>query len=512
MNPKKLKSVLALTILVTSIFATFGLQAVQAIHDPTWYNRVEGVLTSDSYDFFPYDEKSVDFGYSKFGELIWWDDDEFLGTGLQYPGIDYVGEVEQYDGSPSRDPFGNEQINKDLWLNGWFMEVRYTHRSERDRRLLAMAMFADMTTSGQAWINGFDISGGRDFTDSPYGGRKTTGYAETEDPVILYDGPRKYIVETLTHVYDWEDDGNGVVDHPLETWGLVDVKLTFIFNKVKKQVIILKDIKQVIDGKELDSPLDIQFSNREEWDLGPYPDYASYAHFWHQYNETCYGPDWHMAPGLMREYINVTVVDPNPNNPYTFNPLLPDDAGDWDWPAVAGSVRVYLNGMFLEEGIARDYEVLSSYTAEEALEIKLHPRSGPIKEDDEIVVVFKVWKHVCPDHFDDYNDDRPWRNGVPHLYDMVQVISEDKEFVGWKAFWPVLSDYTPDGWSMWWDPLIWVNEDEMSTEPDIPFTIGEWDFMLGKGYPPQFRGVEVVGLTDLHDATDDNFDEADVGT
>jgi predicted secreted protein len=45
----------------------------------------------------------------------------------------------------------------------------------------------------------------------------------------------------------------------------------------------------------------------------------------------------------------------------------------------------------------------------------------------------------------------------------------------------------------------------MSTEPDIPFTIGEWDFMLGKGYPAMFRGVEVVGLTNLHDGDDDDL-------
>lgn len=41
-----------------------------------------------------------------------------------------------------------------------------------------------------------------------------------------------------------------------------------------------------------------------------------------------------------------------------------------------------------------------------------------------------------------------------------------------------------------------------ASEPDIPFVVGEWDFMLGKGYPSQFRGVEVVGLTDYHDAKD----------
>jgi hypothetical protein len=523
MNPKKIKSVLAVIILLTS-FASFGIQAALAVHDPDDYIAVQGVLTTDTYDFYPYENLSVDFGFSKYGENIYWSPGEWIGLGIQYPGFDEVGEWEQYIGSPSRDPFGSELINKDLWLNGWFMEVRYTHRSERDRRLLAMAMFADMTASGGEWINGFqleDVAGNpRDFTDSPFGGRKTTGYAETEDPVVLYDGPRRYIVETLTHVYDWQDgNGNKEVDLGVDAvWGLVDVKLTYIFNKVKKQVIILKDIKQVIDGKELDSPLDIQFSNREEWDLGPHPDFASYAHFWHQYNETCYGPDWHMAPGIMREVVNETTWDGGTETNVIYTPCIPEPQGEWDWPAVEGSVRLYINDVFQERGIARDYEVLDfghpSDPRCDGLELKIHPREGPIEHGDLITVVFKVWKyHGASEGGADAN--LPLDNnslGVPHLYDLVQIISEDMKYVGWKAYWPVLSDFTPDGWAMWWDPLIWVAEDDMSVEPDIPFTIGEWDFMLGKGYPPQFRGVEVVGLTDFHHASDDDMPNSDANT
>jgi hypothetical protein len=77
--------------------------------------------------------------------------------------------------------------------------------------------------------------------------------------------------------------------------------------------------------------------------------------------------------------------------------------------------------------------------------------------------------------------------------------------VGFKAFWPVLSDYTVDGWAMSFRPLLNVSDADMvpaTKEPDIPMVIGEWDFMLGKGNPEQFRGVEVVGLTDYHDADD----------
>jgi hypothetical protein len=373
---------------------------------------------------------------------------------------------------------------------------------------MTMAMFADMADSGNEWNNGFDLSPPRTFANSPHGGRKTTGYAVTEDPVVLYDGPRRYIVETLTHQYDWFDlDLDDEVDHPEETWAVVDVKLTFIFNKVKKQVIILKDIKKVIEGKELLTPLDIQFSNREEVDIGPSPDWESYAHFWHQENETCYGPDWHMAPGLMREYINETTLSSPQPTDEVVSPCIPESF-PWNWPAVEGSVRVYLNGVFLENGI--DYTILDRGTKYDSrcdgLRVELHPEGRTLKTGDVVKIIFKVWKYTMNFEKEVGGDATPddWEKmtGVPHLYDMVQVISEDKKNVLWKAYWPVLSDYTPDGWPQWWTPLIWVSRTDLAIEPGIPFTIGEWDFMLGKGYPVMFRGVEVVGLTDWHHSSD----------
>jgi hypothetical protein len=235
MNPKKITSVLAITLLLTSLIAT--LVPGNAASTLNEYTLVNGVLTTDEYDFYPYDNKSVDFGFSKYGELIFWNESDPLawwGVGLQYPGYDSVGTYVQPNG-PSWDPFANEQVTPTLWLNGWFCEIRYTHTGYGDRRLLAMAMFADLGGLGGEWINGFDLSFPRNMGSSPNGGRKTTGYAETEDVKVLYDGPRKYIAQTTTHLYDWVDlDLEGDVDHPSETIALLDVKLTYIFNKVKK--------------------------------------------------------------------------------------------------------------------------------------------------------------------------------------------------------------------------------------------------------------------------------------
>jgi hypothetical protein len=188
MNPKKITSILAIIIIASSFMASLVVN-VSATHDQNWYTVVNGVLTTDTYDWYPYENLSVDFGYSMFGELIFWNDTAGVGVGLQYPGYDQVGTYVQPGSgvTASRDPFANELVNEDLWLNGWFTEIRYTHRSHRDRKVMAMAMFADMTASGGEWIVGFDPT--KPFTQAPFGGRKTTGYAETEAVKVLYDGP-----------------------------------------------------------------------------------------------------------------------------------------------------------------------------------------------------------------------------------------------------------------------------------------------------------------------------------
>jgi hypothetical protein len=300
--------------------------------------------------------------------------------------------------------------------------------------------------------------------------------------------------------------------------------LTFVFNKVKKQVIIYKDIKQIIEGKELDSPIDIQFSNREEWDLGSNPTYRSWAHFYHQNFTTCYGPEWHMAPGIMREYIHSDIVERRGDIGWQYGVELidPDLGGPYDFPVVSGSTRVYWIDplgelIFLEEGVNKDWHFDTEGVAGgENAKIVIHSRPEPtgpgiIDTGEEVVIVYKLWKYYdgWGTQSDALSPQGDMSDGIPHLYDLVQVVSEDMKWVGWKAFWPVLSDYTPDGWSQWWNPLIWVGETDLDSElqispiPDIAFTIGEWDFQLGDpDFPRQFRGVEVVGVTDRHDGDD----------
>lgn len=462
---------------VTMLFAP--AVAVEPDED---YATIMGVLTSDYYTLYPFEATSVDFGISKYGEMI---DGAGLkpDVGLQYPGYEDV-ETHDQNLKTSRDPFASEYVEKELWLNGWLLEIRYTHRTEGARTVVSMAMSADMATYGGEWLNGHDP----DLYAPPHGGRKSSGYVETEDLEVLYDGPRKYVAICRNHIYDWIDtDEDDEVDHPDETIHMIDFYLTFIFNKVKKYVIILKDVKLIMSGKALVSPVEIQLSDREEWDLGPSPSLASYAHFYHQIFETCYGTeensDVHLAPGIMREYKTKGVGEiPGVN-------VTPDTC--WGPPIVDGSVWVFVEGEWMEPGVDYDIDVWTG-------DIDWYTVPG---EEDTVEVYYKLWKG----EWDPTGEIFTPYEGVPHLYDVAQIISDDEdepEYIGWKAFWPTLSDYTVDGWAVALEPLINVGHADMSVEPEIPFVIGEWDTMLGKGYPQQFRGVEVCGISDWNSASD----------
>jgi len=177
---KSIMTILTATAILLSLLGPTLYKPVTAADSETWFTTMNGVLTSDTYLLYPYEYNSLDFGLSKFGEMI--DGTDGLpDVGLQYPGYEVVGTYDQRDGT-SRDPFANEEITKNLWLNGWLLEARYTHRTKRDRRDLAMAMFADMSSFEGDWLNGHPLP----LESIPWGGRKTTGYAETEDLQVLY--------------------------------------------------------------------------------------------------------------------------------------------------------------------------------------------------------------------------------------------------------------------------------------------------------------------------------------
>jgi hypothetical protein len=278
---KKLYSILLALIPMLSIaVATVSVEAA----DPSdWYMTVNGVLSSDYYSLYPYkDDKSLKIGFSKYGELI----NSNENVGLEYGAVD-----------PFAPPAGSSvgSIRKVMWVQGWLLNVTYLHNTKGWRNVWAAALFSDSTQYGNDWIR-VDFFGDKDLTfgwEDPrdpgwyignyaaggmkYGGRKTNGTCVTEPIKVLYDGPREFVALLTTTVWDhpvYQTDDTSA-DIPL-----VKVMITIIFNKVKKEVKLLKDIKSLISEKDA-YQIKVQFSNRGEVDLGTETSgYHSYFHFY----------------------------------------------------------------------------------------------------------------------------------------------------------------------------------------------------------------------------------------
>jgi hypothetical protein len=201
-----------------------------------------------------------------------------------------------------------------------------------------------------------------------------------------------------------------------------------------------------------------------------------------------------MAPGIMREFhFSKTGPTDPPRTLVLSNGSLP-----YGLPVVERSERVYVNEEWQVPG--------EHYTIDYATGVITFTYDIDITDD--IEVYYKMPKYYWGEGWY-WND---WE-GIPHLYDIAQMISSDEAYVGFAAFWPTLSDYTVDGWAKVFNPLLNVSQPDMipaGSEPDIPFVIGEWDFMLDYVEPwsVMFRGVTVYGLTDNWDGDDADIDIA----
>jgi len=466
----KIKKLIVLSIAAIMLLSLFApmllIQPVSAADPADWYMTINGVLNTDYYKLYPYESALLKVGLSKFGELI----DDTTNVGLEYDN--------------ARDPFASpagpyideDWLPKNVWINGWYMSILYNHSVWGLRHVWAGALFADLDSYGGPWLRVDDSYLGPGFTEADEdfrkpgkpideygnpiaaaplqaGGRKTNGTAVTEPIAVLYYGPRLFVAELTTHIYDYHDI-TGTKIH------LLDFVITVIFNRVKKEVILIKDVKFIPHYKYMLKPLTIkvkcygdsyqpvtidkgilvQLSNREEWDLGPDGDYRSYVHFYVAENSegqsTVYDSKWTMLPTL----------------PPNTKVKLP------------GGVEVTVN----------------KYGSEPKL--------------------------------------------TAGTYDVAQIISSDMKYVGWHAFWPSLSDWEADAGrrDLWWraiyddDPH---NTDSGATPNDEPFMspliVGEWDFLLSDTNRTttvcstvvvpvnvQFRGVSVYGVTDRNDGDD----------
>jgi hypothetical protein len=367
---KELLTILTIAVITATIFAPiFLIQPVNATDPDSWYTNVSGVLVSDYYSLYPFNAENLKIGFSKFGEMI--DSRATQNVGLEYG-----------DRDPFAPPAGSTVptgIPKNKWSEGWFINITYNRvgSTPPTRNVWACALHADPAFAGFGndwirvswnWMGG--VSGGATSeadetplkpgllisaptSDVHVGGRKTNGTVTTDDLEVLYNGPRMYIARTVNHVYDWIQTSNTTgTDEPL-----VDVVFTFIFNKVKKEVVILKDIKirtekfqySSIAVPGMDSAtgtgMIVQFSNRGEWDLGPAGDFRSYAHFYTadggEGQSTVYDIDYHLNPTLPASLYSKYGSEPKAAGTYDVAQIISSDNTTVGWAAYWPSLSDY---------------------------------------------------------------------------------------------------------------------------------------------------------------------------
>jgi len=484
MNQKKLITILAtitiIAILSVSLFFT-QISAATA----TTYNAdkmtVNGVLATDSYVLFPFDNASLIFGFSKYGEMINGEVGQANGTGLEYKGLDV---------------FANPSVDEECWSQGWFIDIHYSDLNDYYKRVWAFAMYSDLsgaTGIGGDWRQG-DVCTGEPSETPPYGGRKTNAWATTDPIKVLYDGPRRFVALTKTTLY--EDS--------LKTKPLVSITITFVFNKDKKVVTLFKDIKRLYTGK-FGRPFQVEFSNRGEWDIGTAMTAPpSYAHFYDDL-ATVYGADYH-------DFYNATFNGSAGYNLTGFDMCqMIDEGGSYVgfaafWPQLYGK---------LVEGTT---SIDRSNTIFSSLSTQVHN---------------VTWSDTVNNSTKYLNfTDEGWLNSTDYPIGLGEATSEPMVFKNGEVLSGAGADFTwtaPDNVTFTSKPASTANitvvykhqrpdtttkpgesvsggPDNMqwhNDEPDTPYVIGEWCFKLSNvDYKRQFRAVTVYGLTDRHDAQD----------
>ncbi len=404
-------------------------EPVHVSYEPPEGLTINGLLSIDYYSLYQFEtNKDLAIGLSRYGELVRSPDD----LGLKYGLVD-----------PFAPPAGSEgSIPVDKWLQGWLINISYTHTTYGKRNVWACALHSDNISYGGPWLR-VDFQGDWNPTykwetpDDPgyiqdetpymssglfYGGRKTNGTAITLPYKVVYDGPRKMVVELTIFIYDHFEHESGDTSSDLP---LVKLVITLTFNKVKKHVVITKDVKSIAPSDLIAGKLKIQFSDRGVVYLGTESlgvGYDSYVHFYTAGNE-----------------------DP-------YNDIVNE-----------GIITVYGSSWDLE----------TSLPGPETLH-------------------------------------GPEPNLEPDTFDLCQVVNERAGYVWYAAFWPSLSDWTVEGWNMWFrsmdagDP----HKIDLEAEPDVPLYVGEWDFELEDvgGEYTQFRALTIFGIVDRH-----NADDADMG-
>jgi hypothetical protein len=498
-------------VMLLGSFAYLNVNKVSAVPVAVQGMTVNGVLNSDYYLLYPFLTKSFDIGFSKYGELINSSSSpSSIGVGMQYPGYNNVGTYDQ-SLKTSIDPFANEMVPKNLWVNGWLVNITYRcpifesvgSGALAYRNVWAFALFSDGFTIGGNWNN---------FLPTPIlgaGGRQCNHNATTSNLQVLENGPRSFVAVATTTIYD-NQTVTAAGHTTTQTWPVAEVLITINFDKVTKDIVLYKDVKLLLNQKNLEGLADIQLSNRGEWDMGP--NLKSYSYFYPAWGPCQYGASYANVTGPSgnyEQYVMKSVVDA-----FKGSTAMPAGNGWYGWklscptllnPFVSNAESVFVNGSYQ----------LPSVDSGGTYAMWLNTTTGSMKGQEWLTFPQSfITAHSASTFVIEYKNyiDESYEYGMPCEYTLAQIIEAGStsgmpgQYVGFAAFWPVLSAYTPDGWGKRLSSIVNITEQyAVGAQPNVAFVIGQWDTVLGAGplggpYP-QFRGVEEYGLTDYHDAT-----------
>lgn len=452
----------AIVMLITFLGPMISVQPALAADPTSWYKTVSGVLGTDTYTLYPYAAKSLTIGFSKFGELI----DGTTKIGLAY---DLTDPFAPDGGSPP----------EYQWVEGWVLNVTYYEGGDY-HNVWAKATYSDYNDAngiGGDWHEGVTVG---PVNDTVKGGRKTSGGAVTEPYQVLYDGPRRFVALCRTTIY-------ADVTH---LQPLLNLTFTIDFNKVKKYVTILKDVKRIDTGKNI-GDMQIEFGDRGEWDLGAGTPPKSYAHFFTS-QPTKYDYNW-------QPWYNTTLD--SYNSTYDVCQIITDGVYDtynyvgWAafWPK---PITSWVGGTVSEANRDRILTTITTITEDQVgngTKRNFVPVKGTPTEYPQQNATGIFWM----------NDPMVFAN---NKYKSINRTLEDPE----NSVTYYEGNYTvtfPDSYIPGIGDIVRMvykvnrTKTDMAIEPASPFVIGEWAFKMNEA-PSIFRGVTVYGVTDLHDGKD----------
>jgi hypothetical protein len=484
---------------------------------PGDYVSVEGLLDTDTYILYPYEEESIDIGFSKYGEMI----DGDMGLGLKYGDVDV---------------FANPMVARELWCNGWVMDIHYTQGGYL-KNVWAYALFSDRTIDGieGEWQNGQESEDASAVGDTN-GGRRTNGYAETDDIRVIYDGPRKAIYLLKTTIYDKDPLDLGTP--------LVELTIQVVFDKVSKNVMEIKDVKRVDDNK-MNGPFQIEFSQRAEWDVGLSSASESYAEFYEgiptEYDRHPFYSTMDQLRKVEVDLVQIIGEEDLVGYAAYWPPLISK------WVTNAEEVRRYGTDVDVPN-LLSTMETYEHYVELPTDANQLtDPHVYPSLDGYEIIIELPKQPVEYPRGMGEWCED-PWVFKKDNTGEYAKLFQEDLPAPGQWVWDPLTGPYgavrvKPFQWS-WGDEFVIVFKRVMQghileegvyakdcmpwegweagtthttlgmyNEPDTPYVFAEWDFDLDMDHPMnsthQFRCVSVYGLTDNNNAVDP--DQVDSG-